>query len=73
MAIASGVNAKALSEFMGHASIQITFDKYGGLLPGSEEAAGLLDAYFGAQLEHAAVQTRGATGEQTGEQMANRK
>jgi integrase len=71
MSIASGVNAKALSEFMGHASIQVTFDKYGGLLPGSEEeAAGLLDAYFEAQLERAEVQVRGATGEPTGEQVA---
>jgi integrase len=73
MAIASGVNAKALSTFMGHSSIQITFDKYGGLLPGSEEeAAERLDAYFTAQLEQAAAQTRGATGELTGEQLASR-
>jgi hypothetical protein len=58
---------------MGHSSIQITFDKYGGLLPGSEEeAAERLDAYFAAPLEHAAVQTRRATGEFTGEQMASR-
>ena len=73
MAIASGVNAKALSTFMGHSSIQITFDKYGALLPGSEEeAAERLDAYFAAQLEHAAAQTRRATGEFTSEQLANR-
>jgi integrase len=45
--IAAGVNVKALSEFMGHASITITFDRYGHLLPGSiREAAGLLDAYL---------------------------
>jgi hypothetical protein len=32
---------------MGHASIQITFDRYGHLMPGNEdEAAGLLDAYL---------------------------
>jgi integrase len=45
--IAAGVNAKALSTFMGHASITITLDRYGHLMPGSEtEAAGLLDAYL---------------------------
>jgi hypothetical protein len=38
------VNAKALSQFMGHANISITLDRYGHLMPGSgEEAAGLLD------------------------------
>jgi integrase len=45
--IAAGVNAKALSAFMGHASITMTLDRYGHLFPGSEdEAAGLLDAYL---------------------------
>ena len=45
--IAAGVNAKALSTFMGHANIAITLDRYGHLMPGSEaEAAGLLDAYL---------------------------
>jgi len=45
--IAAGCNAKALSTFMGHSSIQITMDRYGHLMPGSEEeAAGLLDAYL---------------------------
>ena len=40
--IAAGVNVKALSEFMGHASITTTLDRYGHLLPGSaREAAGL--------------------------------
>lgn len=34
--IASGVNAKALSKIMGHASISITFDVYGHLMPGGE-------------------------------------
>ena len=46
--IAAGVNAKALSEFMGHSSTQITLDRYGHLFPGSRaEAAGLLDDYLG--------------------------
>ena len=45
--IAAGVNAKALSTYLGHSSIQITFDRYGHLMPGNEsEAAGLLDAYL---------------------------
>jgi integrase len=45
--IAAGVNARALSTYMGHSSIQITLDRYGHLMPGNEdEAAGLLDAYL---------------------------
>jgi integrase len=48
MMIAAGANAKALSVYLGHASIQITFDRYGHLMPGNEaEAARLLDAYLG--------------------------
>lgn len=43
--IAAGVNAKALSTYMGHANISITLDRYGKLMPGNEEeAACLLDA-----------------------------
>lgn len=46
--IAAGVNAKALSTYMGHSSITITLDRYGHLMPGNEEqAADLLDAYLG--------------------------
>jgi integrase len=57
--IAAGVNVKALSEFLGHASITITLDRYGHLLPGSiAEAATLLDAYLAR------------TGERTGERAA---
>jgi integrase len=48
--IAAGVNTKALQVFMGHSSIQVTFDLYGNLLPGGEaEAAALLDDYLMAQ------------------------
>ena len=55
--IAAGVNAKALSTYMGHANINITLDKYGHLMPGNEgEAADLLDAY----LERAAEKARRA-------------
>ena len=47
--IAAGVNAKALSTYMGHAGIQITLDLYGHLMPGDEsEAAAQLDAYLGS-------------------------
>jgi integrase len=45
--IAAGVNAKALSTYMGHSSITITMDRYGHLMPGNEEeAAGLLNNYL---------------------------
>ncbi len=45
--IAAGVNARALCSYMGHASVTITYDRYGHLMPGNEdEAATLLDAYL---------------------------
>lgn len=45
--IAAGGNAKALSTYMGHASITITLDRYGHLMPGNEnEAAARLDTYL---------------------------
>jgi integrase len=45
--IAAGVNAKALSTYMGHSSIQITYDRYGHLMRWNEdEAAAALDAYL---------------------------
>ena len=45
--IAAGVSSKAVSTYMGHASITITLDRYGHLFPGNEaEAADLLDGYF---------------------------
>jgi integrase len=45
--IAANVNAKALSTYMGHASVTITYDRYGHLMPGNEnEAAALLDDYL---------------------------
>jgi integrase len=56
--IAAGVNTKALTDYMGHASVRVTFDRYGHLMPGNEtEAAGLLDDYL-----------EKATGAQTGAQ-----
>jgi integrase len=45
--IAAGVNAKALSSYMGHSTITVTLDRYGHLLPGNErEAAELLDSWL---------------------------
>jgi integrase len=47
--IAAGVNAKALSAYLGHSSITVTLDRYGHLMPGAEhEAAALLEGYLGA-------------------------
>jgi integrase len=49
--IAAGVNAKALSVYMGHSSITVTLDRYGHLMPGNErEAAGMLAAYLEREL-----------------------
>lgn len=66
MMIAAGVNAKALSEFIGHASVAITLDRYGHLMPGAHgEAAALLESYLersgaqsGAHLAHTAQPSR---------------
>lgn len=59
--IAAGVNAKALSTFMGHANISITLDRYGHLMPGSEaEAGALLGSYLAAQRKQAEDQAREA-------------
>jgi hypothetical protein len=45
--IAARVNLKSLSALLGHASITISLDRYGHLLPGSiGEATKLLDAYL---------------------------
>jgi integrase len=45
--IAAGINAKALSTYMGHSTITVTLDRYGHLFPGNErEAAGLLDRWL---------------------------
>ena len=52
--IAAGVNAKALSTYMGHASITVTLDRYGHLMPGNErEAAGMLAAYLQREIARA--------------------
>jgi hypothetical protein len=48
---------------MGHANISVTLDRYGHLMPGSEdEAAGLIDSYLNAQRERAEEAARAAGG-----------
>ncbi len=65
--IAAGVNAKALSTYMGHANISITYDRYGHLMPGNEgEAAGLLDAYLERADTSARLAQLAETGANTG-------
>jgi integrase len=45
--IAAGVNAKALSTYMGHSSITVTLDRYGHLMPGNgREAAVMVASYL---------------------------
>jgi integrase len=45
--IAAGANAKVIQACMGHASITMTFDHYGHLMPGGQaEAARLVDNYL---------------------------
>jgi integrase len=69
--IAAGVNAKALSRFMGHANISVTLDRYGHLMPGSEDqAAELLDSYLVAERERAEDAARAAGSEQLTEALA---
>jgi integrase len=47
--IAAGVNAKQLSVWCGHATIAVTLDLYGHLMPGSEaEGAAALDRFLDA-------------------------
>ena len=51
----------------GHANISITLDRYGHLMPGSEEeAAGLLDSYLNVQRGRVEEAARGAGSELTG-------
>lgn len=48
--IDAGVNPKAIQEFMGHATIEETFSRYGHLMPGTRnQARELVDAYLTAK------------------------
>lgn len=44
--IHAGANAKAISEAMGHSSIEITFNRYGHLMKGNEQEVGKLLARY---------------------------
>jgi integrase len=44
--IAAGINAKALSTYMGHSSITMTLDRYGHLMPGNESEAAIMLATY---------------------------
>ena len=45
--IHAGLNAKAVTSLAGHASIDVTYDRYGHLFPGAEDEAGRrLDAFL---------------------------
>jgi hypothetical protein len=45
--IDAGMSMKKLSEYMGHASVQITMDRYSQILPHNiAEDAALFDAYL---------------------------
>ncbi|MGH2964753.1 MAG: tyrosine-type recombinase/integrase, partial [Solirubrobacterales bacterium] len=61
--IAAGVNAKALSSYMGHSSITVTLDRYGHLMPGHEdEAAAMLESYLEREAAHSGAGEIGARG-----------
>lgn len=50
--IDAGVNPKAIQEFMGHATIEETFSRYGHLMPGArDQARELVDAYIATAME----------------------
>lgn len=52
--IDAGVNPKAIQEFMGHATIEETFSRYGHLMPGARNhARELVDAYIASALKAA--------------------
>lgn len=52
--IDAGVNPKAIQEFMGHATIEETFSRYGHLMPGvRDQARELVDAYIASALKAA--------------------
>jgi integrase len=53
--IDAGVNPKAIQEFMGHATIEETFSRYGHLMPGArDQARALVDSYLATALKDAA-------------------
>lgn len=52
--IDAGANAKAIQAFMGHSTIEMTFDQYGHLMPGSrDQTRELVDRYLDAAIDEA--------------------
>ena len=71
--IAAGVNAKALSTYMGHATISITLDRYGHLMPGNEdEAAAMLDEYLARHAPHSRQSRNGKSRGRSGRPPASK-
>ena len=60
--IAAGVNAKALSTYMGHAIISITLDRYGHLMPGNEAEAARAAGRVPGTVEHGGATHRARLG-----------
>jgi hypothetical protein len=61
------VSTPSPPDLHGHSSIQVTFDLYGHLMPGSEaEAATLLEVYLAAERKRSDAASRGAPGASTG-------
>jgi integrase len=59
--IDANVNAKALSTFMGHSTIEMTYNQYGHLMPGSrDQARELVDRYLEAAVAEARVEAAAA-------------
>ena len=60
MLIDAGVNPKAVQTYLGHANIQITFDTYGHLMPGShDQVRERMDAYLApAEVEPVPAEVR---------------
>jgi integrase len=70
--IDAGVNAKAIQTFMGHATIEMTFDQYGHLIPGSrDQARELVDGYLDAAAREARVEAASAEAFASGSPVAS--
>ena len=45
--IAAGTNIKSITEIMGHASVTVSIDRYGHMMPGGrDEVVERMDTYF---------------------------
>jgi integrase len=54
--IAAGASPKAIQEYMDHATIQETFDRYGHLLPGNrDEVRILMDTFLASKVAEEAL------------------